>query len=483
MSLAVDQHRTEVSRGERFEFGKNWTRFLRKLSDERIALAEQSLRKMLKVERLDGRSFLDIGSGSGLFSLAAKRLGARVHSFDYDQQSVECTAELRRRYFRSAADWVVERGSALDRDYLARLGTFDVVYSWGVLHHTGDMWQAFENVKPLVAERGHVYIAIYNDLGEITDRWAEVKRRYNALPRPLSLPYAIGVLAGEEWRGLRYPVQWINKLWTYEKTSRRGMNWWYDQIDWIGGWPYERATVERVVDAFANDGFGLTSLVDRSSGYGCNEFVFERQGPPGTIIDTRLPGGLSFVRRFGRRVSGPYVETADGYVGRIPGAPPRRREASFMLLKNRRLMGSVRLREDDGVVVAPAGEQPAASDVFHIAEAVLRAPEHPFTFARGRMWIWSVPDLAFLADDVSDSSNNSPLFLFEDGLQLPWPRALHAEIEHRGAGRFSHWGRELLFAPTDNVDPNGTRRFTLVIATEGLTDDVYSRLRAQGNHG
>jgi 2-polyprenyl-3-methyl-5-hydroxy-6-metoxy-1,4-benzoquinol methylase len=109
---------------------------------------------MLKVERLDGKSFLDIGSGSGLFSLAARRLGARVHSFDYDQQSVACTAELRRRYFPSAGDWVVERGSALDRDYLARLGTFDVVYSWGVLHHTGDMWRALENVKPLVAERG-----------------------------------------------------------------------------------------------------------------------------------------------------------------------------------------------------------------------------------------------------------------------------------------------------------------------------------------
>jgi hypothetical protein len=264
------------------------------------------------------------------------------------------------------------------------------------------------------------------------------------------------------------------------------MNWWYDQIDWIGGLPYERATVERVVDVFANDGFGLTALVDWSNGYGCNEFVFERQGPPGTIIDTRLPGGLSFVRQYGRRVTGPYVETADGYVGRVPGATSRGRDAEFVLLKNRALIGRVRLREDNTVVVAPVGMHPAASDVFHIAEGMVRSAEHPFAFARGRMWIWNVPDLAYLSDNLADPPNNSPVFLFEDGAQLPWPRALHAEIEHRGGGRFSHWGNELLFAPASKVDPNTKRsRFCLVIATEGLTDNVYLRLRrgSEGNHG
>ena len=128
---------------------------------------------MLKVERLDGKSFLDIGRGSGLFSLVARRLGARVHSFDYDPSRSRVQRNCRRRYFSSDGHWIVERGSALDRDYLARLGTFDVVYSWGVLHHTGAMWQALENVKPLVAEGGHLYIAIYNDLGEVTDSWGE----------------------------------------------------------------------------------------------------------------------------------------------------------------------------------------------------------------------------------------------------------------------------------------------------------------------
>ncbi len=165
------------------------------------------------------------------------------------------------------------------------------------------------------------------------------------------------------------------------------MNWWHDNIDWIGGLPYERASIERVVDVFATDGFGLTGLVDRSAGYGCNEFVFECQGPPGTIIQTRLPGGLSFVRRYGHRVSGPYIEIPDGDVGRIAGALGREQEAEFLLLRICKPMGPVRLRGDDGVVVAPVGQHPAASDVFHIAEGIVRKPERPFTFARNRMWV------------------------------------------------------------------------------------------------
>src|SRR5215510_1899574 len=106
----------EVARGERFEFGKNWRRFLEGVRDEQIVTAESSLKRMLGVDSLAGLSFLDIGSGSGLFSLAARRLGARVHSFDYDPQSVACAAELRHRYFPGDGGWVVEKGSALDAD-------------------------------------------------------------------------------------------------------------------------------------------------------------------------------------------------------------------------------------------------------------------------------------------------------------------------------------------------------------------------------
>ena len=123
---------SEVAQGERFEFGKNWQRFLSVLDESRIGEAERSLREMLRVETLAGRRFLDVGCGSGLFSLAAMRLGgALVHSFDFDPQSVSCTESLKRRFYPDTADWTVERGSVLDATYFRGLGEWDVVYSWG----------------------------------------------------------------------------------------------------------------------------------------------------------------------------------------------------------------------------------------------------------------------------------------------------------------------------------------------------------------
>src|SRR5439155_18132467 len=180
----VSTHQKEIAEGKRFEFGKNWSRFLACLDEQRIAAAEASLREMLEVNDLVGERFLDIGCGSGLFSLAARRLGAVVHSFDYDPHSVACTQELKRRYFADDAFWTIEEGSVLDAGYLAALGQFDVVYSWGVLHHTGQMWQALDLVAPLVADEGKLFIAIYNDQGGVSRRWRAIKRVYNRSPWP-----------------------------------------------------------------------------------------------------------------------------------------------------------------------------------------------------------------------------------------------------------------------------------------------------------
>src|SRR5438270_10056723 len=184
----------------RFQFGKNWARFLETVNETNVREAELSLKQELQVEDLAQKSVLDVGSGSGLFSLAARRLGARVHSFDYDLNSVACTQELRRRYFTDDPDWVVEEASVLDRQYLATLGRFDIVYSWGVLHHTGAMWEALDNVAPLVGPRGLLFIAIYNDQGTWSDRWKKIKRAYNRTPAPLRFLISWPAFVMEYWR-------------------------------------------------------------------------------------------------------------------------------------------------------------------------------------------------------------------------------------------------------------------------------------------
>lgn len=271
-------HRREVERGARFEFGKNWQSFLSVVDEDRIREAEVSLRQMLEVEDLRGKSFLDIGSGSGLFSLAARRLGARVHSFDYDTQSVACTREMKRRYFPDDADWKIEQGSVLDRDYLATLGQFDIVYSWGVLHHTGKMWSALDNAASLVAPVGTFFISIYNDQGGKSRGWLKVKQAYNSGPvgRALAcavfVPYfALGGLAVDL-------AKRKNPIARYSEYRRvRGMSRVHDWFDWLGGLPFEVAKPDEIQKFGRERDLKIVKMTTCGGGLGCNQFVFVRQ--------------------------------------------------------------------------------------------------------------------------------------------------------------------------------------------------------------
>lgn len=277
---ADTQFANEVRVGERFAFGKNWSTFLARLDEGQVQLATQSLRDALGVEDLSGRRFLDVGCGSGLFGLAARRLGAQVHSFDFDLESVECARELKARDGCEDGVWRVEQGSILDTAYLKGLGTWDIVYSWGVLHHTGNMMQALANAADLVRDGGMLYIAIYNDQGWPSRAWLETKKLYNRLPSALRWlvlwPAAIrlwgptlarDLLAGRPLRSWR----------RYRESSLRGMSPWTDVVDWVGGLPFEVSTPEKIFRFFRDRGFVLTELRTCGCGHGCNEFVFRKR--------------------------------------------------------------------------------------------------------------------------------------------------------------------------------------------------------------
>ncbi|MGD0781386.1 MAG: class I SAM-dependent methyltransferase, partial [Candidatus Aminicenantales bacterium] len=144
----------------RYGFGKNWDEYVRRyFSDERVEIAKKHLLEFLGLASLEGKSFLDIGCGSGIHSLAALRAGAdRIDSFDYDPDAVAASLRLR-EYAGTPSRWTVRQGSILDEEFLSRLDPADIVYSWGVLHHTGELWKAMDNSARLVKEGGVFYAA------------------------------------------------------------------------------------------------------------------------------------------------------------------------------------------------------------------------------------------------------------------------------------------------------------------------------------
>lgn len=275
-----------VPQGEedRFGFGENWRRFLEHVDEERIREAMRSIAGLLGEDGVVGRRVLDVGCGSGLFSLAALRLGAAcVRSFDYDADSVDCTAEMRRRFGPADADWTVEHGDATDRATFERLGTFDVVYAWGVLHHTGAMWTALEETSRAVSPDGRLVLSIYNDQGLTSRWWSLVKRTYRRVPvaqRPLyvavvMLPRELRFLAGS--LAARRPREYVHS-WTRYRTNR-GMSRWHDLVDWVGGYPFEVARPDQIFTFFRDRGFALEDMTTAGGGLGCNEFVFRRREP------------------------------------------------------------------------------------------------------------------------------------------------------------------------------------------------------------
>jgi 2-polyprenyl-6-hydroxyphenyl methylase/3-demethylubiquinone-9 3-methyltransferase len=254
-----------------FSFGENWKNFLTTVGEEEIKKAEKEIKTWLGENGVNGKRVIDIGCGSGIHSSVLYSMGAKeLVSFDYDKNSVEATTQVWKKA-DSPSHWHVVRGSVLDKDYLKTLGKFDIVYSWGVLHHTGEMWKAIENSIDLVNDKGEYWIAIYID-GPNYQKHLDLKRKYNKASafgkKIMVYQYILRLMVGRLLKG-KNPFSW-------NKKTDRGMNIYHDIIDWLGGLPYEVASRKEIEDFCNKRGLQLKRTEDAQFEGGCSIYLFAK---------------------------------------------------------------------------------------------------------------------------------------------------------------------------------------------------------------
>lgn len=261
-------------RSNRFKFGKNWSKYASLVDEIRIKKAELHLQSRFNLSILNG-NLLDIGSGSGVFTAAASRLGARVKAFDYDLECVATTQVVAKTFGVIDKIDLIKQGDILGDEWLGAIKNADFIYSWGVLHHTGSLWQSLANIADNAKPKCIFVTAIYNDLGEETLRWTRLKKLYvnRVLMRPILVVYSwYSFWAKQQFRSLvtgKNPL----KSWIEYSIDSRGMSAWHDLVDWAGGYPFEASTPTRMIEFMAAKGWRCEE-VWRNNGIGNNEFRF-----------------------------------------------------------------------------------------------------------------------------------------------------------------------------------------------------------------
>lgn len=259
-----------------FAFGENWASYSKLIGEPQIEHAKEGLLKLIPAEDFKGRSFLDIGCGSGLHALAASRLGvSRIVGVDIDPNSATTARKILTER-NPSAPWQIENISVFDLTP-DHFGTFDIVYSWGVLHHTGDLWQAVSKAAALVAPNGLLAVAFYRET-YLDPFWKLEKRFYTHAP--LSIQNFIKRSYINAFRVARAATRqesfadYVSKY-----SSRRGMDFEHDVHDWLGGYPYEAALAPEVDRRLVALGFKVERVFARSKssgifGSGCDEYVY-----------------------------------------------------------------------------------------------------------------------------------------------------------------------------------------------------------------
>ena len=143
-----------------FEFGSNWNDFSSLVTKSNLNNAKLSFKKLGLHKLIKNKSFLDIGCGSGLNLITSLEFGVKkVCGIDIDPDCIKTSKKLLSK-FSNKKNWDVYNLSIFDKK-IEKFQKFDVVYSWGVLHHTGDMYKAIDKSMKLVKYDGYLCLALY----------------------------------------------------------------------------------------------------------------------------------------------------------------------------------------------------------------------------------------------------------------------------------------------------------------------------------
>jgi 2-polyprenyl-3-methyl-5-hydroxy-6-metoxy-1,4-benzoquinol methylase len=266
-----------MKRAMQFDFGQNWIEFAKQaLTPEKVEQARQDFSHLFSGINLNGATFLDIGFGQGLGLISAQKAGAYVFGSDINPKCRQALA-LSASVLNLSLDIPVVIGSILDADVVSRISGlvaprtgFSIVHSWGVLHHTGNMKKAIENASSLVDDNGYLVLAIYNKHWT-SPAWRFIKWVYCFSPAWLQAAL----------NRLFFPVIAFAKFCVTGRNpfvKNRGMDFYYDVIDWIGGYPYEYASGKELEALLAPMGFRCVKFEPAEVPTGCNEFVFVKNG-------------------------------------------------------------------------------------------------------------------------------------------------------------------------------------------------------------
>ena len=261
----------------KFAFGKNWKAYLNVLLKKEnynngIGLAKKDIITFANLKNLKNKTFIDIGCGSGLSSLVARKIGAEVFSLDVDQNSIDCTKFLKSKFFKNDSKWKIKKLSILNSKNIKNIKKHDYVYSWGVLHHTGNLNLALKNTELLCKKNGVIHLALYNDQGRKSKRWLFIKKLYvnnNIIIKKILEIFFYPFFVLKPYLKILFLGQ--------SNLRKRGMGHYIDMIDWIGGYPFEPTKPEKIIKFFLDKKYDLINLKTCGAGHGNNEYLFKKK--------------------------------------------------------------------------------------------------------------------------------------------------------------------------------------------------------------